>query len=720
MRICFIWHMHQPYYKDLKGGEYLLPWVRLHGVKDYLDMVKMLEGFPGVRQCFNLVPSLLEQIQDYADGNAQDRHLYLSAKKPKQLSREEKLEISEDFFSAHLETMIHPYPRYYDLYRVCQEPSRESRLQRLSEQDILDLQVWSNAVWIDPSLRKDPRARRIFAKGRGFTEAEKRDLLSYQIELLSRIIPAYRDMRERGAIEVSFSPYYHPILPLLIDTDSAKIAMPDIMLPHQRFVHPEDAEQQVRSAVQLYESLFGSKLTGMWPSEGSVSDEVIPLLAKEGIKWIATDQEIYFASAGMPADSKTTPASGNLSGLYRPYRVGGDNASVGIIFRDHYLSDRIGFVYQSWDPEKAAADFLGELHNRAGAAMQGGNPDPVVSIILDGENAWEYYQNDGIDFLKALYSQIEADKSIETVLPQELFEDSSEMQKLPHLFAGSWINHNFRVWIGHEEDNRAWDLLKLTRDRLVVFLEHHADLDPAKREMAWKEIYIAEGSDWCWWYGDEHQTAQFHLFDQLFRKHLQNVWEIIDTPPPVELAQPIRRQSKQIDYTEPRDWLTPTIDGRETHFFEWFAAGRLECFKQGGAMQRAERVLKQLLFGYDREKVYLRLDFEKGIDPVTMPYGITIEFFTGKRYQVHLTSDSHDFVAAEAGAGENLAERIEVGRGNIIELAVPRDLFTFVKEKVLFVGVTICLKEKEVEKWPATGYIGFRLPNPEETLFWEL
>ena len=235
----------------------------------------------------------------------------------------------------------------------------------------------------------------------------------------------------------------------------------------------------------------------------------------------------------------------------------------------------------------------------------------IVSVILDGENCWEYYPNDGGDFLRALYGRLEKDKQIETVLPSQVFAGTEPIKALPFLFSGSWINHNFRVWIGHEEDNAAWDLLSTTRDQLVEFLGTHPDFDKDKTALAWKEIYIAEGSDWCWWYGEDHQTEFFELFDYLFRKQLQNVWELIGIEPPALLMSPIRKLARLVGLQEPTDFVTPVVDGRQTDFFEWFGAGRVECHKMGGAMHRADAKIHEILFGYDDNHVYFRIDFEK-------------------------------------------------------------------------------------------------------------
>lgn len=721
MRLCFIWHMHQPYYLDPLSGTYLLPWVRLHGCKDYLDMVTLADEYPTIKQCFNLVPSLLDQLQDYAAGTALDRHLELSRLRAEDLEEAEKIEISQQFFAAYAPTMIEPYPRYHELHQLCQELKGRDLLERLGTQDLLDLQVWFNATWIDPSLRTDKRIAGIYEKGRDFTEEEKQALLEYQIELIGRIIPAYRERQESGRIEVSFSPYYHPILPLLIDTDAARESMPQAQLPARRFQHPEDARQQIAASVELYRKLFDRELKGMWPSEGSVSQALLPLLAEQGIRWIATDEEIYQASKREKGAKTQADTKQRGYGFHQPLTVGDGDNRIGILFRDHTLSDKIGFVYSKWEPERAATDFVTQLLNLEKLFKGAGEAEPLVNIIMDGENAWEYYQNDGIDFLHALYARIEAAKGITTVLPGELFTESDKLENLPHLFAGSWIDHDFHVWIGHEEDNRAWDLLAATRERLIAYLEANPDFPAEKRAAAWKELYVAEGSDWCWWYGDDHYTDQFEIFDRLFRRHLRHIWDLIGEPPPNGLLQPLRREAGHVkEYSEPRDWMTPTIDGRVTHYFEWFSAGRLECFRQGGAMHRADRLLHQILFGYDKEKLYIRLDLENGISPQNLKEVLRIDLITAGRYQLTIDSRGERFVSLGKQQANFSGTSLQVVRDKVIEIAVSKDSLEFAPERELHFSVGVYRGEKEVEKWPSTGYISLRLPHPGETLFWEL
>jgi alpha-amylase/alpha-mannosidase (GH57 family) len=710
--------MHQPFYKDLKTGEYLMPWVRLHGSKDYLDMLLLLDEFPRVRQTFNLVPSLLEQLIDYADNGATDRHLSLSRRRVADLSDEEKTEIATSFFSAHYPTMIKPNPRFNELYHRCREKKGRGAAHGLSDQDLLDLQFWSNAVWIDPTLRAEKKVKALYRRGRDYSEEDKNYLLDYQLDILRRVIPAYRDRRSAGKVEVSFSPYYHPILPLLVDSDAARMAVPNIALPRHRFTHPEDADKQVGQAIDCYRQLFGGDCLGMWPSEGSVSEAILPILHRHGIRWIASDEEIYYASTNHPIAKQRDPNQ-PLDGIHRPYWVGGDENRIGILFRDHRLSDKIGFVYSNWDAEKAADDFLSELHKLALVYEKAG-VDAVVSVILDGENAWEYYANDGNDFLRALYGRLDQDKRIETVLPADIFSGKETVKALPFLFSGSWINHNFCVWIGHEEDNAAWELLSATRDQLVDILNSHPDFDSAKAETAWKEIFIAEGSDWCWWYGEDHQTEYFEIFDYLFRKHLQNVWETIGLEPPIALMRPIRKPSRQMGLLEPTDFITPIIDGRQSDFFEWFGAGRVECYKLGGAMHRADAKVREIMFGYDDDFVYFRIDFEKDAVVARETSTLLIDLVCDDKHVLEVSLSGAVLKKQTDSGYEAVPMAVKSNWGKLVEVALPRDASRCERERRLYFAVSIKENEKVVERWPEANYIFMDLPNRGETLFWQV
>ncbi len=509
--LAFIWHMHQPYYRDLVSGEIRLPWVRLHGIKDYLDMVKILEGYPDIRQTFNLVPSLIEQIQAYIDG-AKDTYQAISYKKANELTADEKHFIKEHFFSANLSNIISVYPRYYELYL------KKQKNEEFSLQEYLDLQVWFNLAWFDYICKKTvPSLRKLIAKGRYFSEEDKQIALSEQIELLKEIIPTYKKFQESGQIEVTVSPYYHPITPLLCDTNIAKEANRHAPLPQIRFSRPEDALAQIKQAVTLYTNTFGMPPRGIWPSEEAVSEHIMPFIAQSGIKWLVTDEEILFRSLKKKRTAKL---------LYQPYLLKREEGSISAVFRDRNLSDLIGFVYHGLTEQAAAADFIGHLHNIIKAAQ---GEDRFVVIAMDGENAWEYYRNDGWNFLTHLYKCISNDKRIQTVTVSEYLAKHPAQSPIRRISAGSWIYGNFNKWIGQEQKNKAWEYLAKARAELEV-----PESKIKNQELAWKQIYVLEGSDWCWWYGDNNAD-----FDALYRRHLRNFYAFIGKEPPEYLNKPL-------------------------------------------------------------------------------------------------------------------------------------------------------------------------------------
>jgi alpha-amylase/alpha-mannosidase (GH57 family) len=432
VKLALLWHMHQPYYEDLATGEHILPWVRLHAIKDYWGMVAMLEEFPGVRVTFNLVPSLVRQVQAFAEGRARDRHLELGLKPAAELTADESRWLVANGFHAPYARMIGPYPRYAQLhaYRTERRP--------FGADDLRDLQVWHKLAWMDPDwLAGDPRLVALVEKDRGYTEDDKTLLRSLELDLLSRVVPAYRAAGARGQVELSTSPFYHPILPLLCDSDAHQHAHPGAPRPRTRFTRPGDARLQIDRAIAFHESTFGARPTGMWPSEGSVSDEAMALAGAAGLTWIATDEDIL-------ARSLKTPLGDRPDLLYRPYLLG--NAGPVVLFRDHALSDRIGFAYQSWEPGAAAADFVARLRDigQRFTAASGGEV-ATIPVILDGENAWEYYDGGGRPFLRALYRALQEAGDIQTVTMAEAA--AGPAKPLPSIFPGSWINGDFYIWI---------------------------------------------------------------------------------------------------------------------------------------------------------------------------------------------------------------------------------------------------------------------------------
>jgi alpha-amylase/alpha-mannosidase (GH57 family) len=564
----------------------------------------------------------------------------------------------------------------------------------------------------------------LIQKGRGFSEQEKLVLIEKQREIMALIIPEYRRMAENGRIELTTTPFYHPILPLLFDTDLAKVAVPDIKLPMERFAHPDDARIQIERAISYHEKLFGLRPSGMWPSEGSVAEEIVPLLAESGIKWIGSDEGVLARSLGIHIERDFAGVMKNPEILYKPFLVGKGDKRLSIIFRDHTLSDLIGFVYSKWDYKNAVNDLVERLH-RVRKSMTNG--PHLVSIILDGENAWEYYQNDGRDFFLYLYERLSGEKGLRCVTVQEYLEEHPAQETIERLHAGSWINANYRVWIGHEEDNRAWDLLSETRQALTEFASRIGDQD--KLAKAWEEIYIAEGSDWCWWYGDDHYSENDEEFDLLFRTHLMNVYRIIDLDVPDELQISILREDRHaLPTVELTAFISPIIDGQVTNYFEWLPAGFYDVSQGGGAMHRGASIITHIYYGFDLKNMFFRLDSSGSLkDEKVADLAFFINFLDPKGIDVEIRiSPSEHRVSAILCRGENGIRQQSavintVAANDIIELAIPFNLLGVKANDEIQIFVTVERLGSEVEKWPYRGYIQFKVPTDDfEAMMWQV
>ncbi|MFN7983407.1 MAG: glycoside hydrolase family 57 protein [Vicinamibacterales bacterium] len=612
-RVAILWHMHQPYYEDLVTGEHMLPWVRLHALKDYWGMVTLLEECPGVQVTFNMVPSLLVQLEAFAAGRARDRYLDVGTTTPAdQLAPDDVRFMLRNFFHAQRQRMIDVHPRYAQLLALrgwsTSESDIDAAARRFTVEDLRDLQVWQKLAWIDPVYQqRDARVRDLIARGRGFTEADKAVLREVELELLNAVIPAYRRGVESGQIEVSTSPFYHPILPLLCDTEVYAQTHPAARPPSRRFARPEDALAQLEQAAEYCERLFGRRPVGLWPSEGSVSDAMVPLVEKAGFRWMATDELILAKSLGVGFGRDGYGNVDNPHLLYRPYIVEAGGASVRCGFRDHALSDLIGFVYAGWGAEHAADDFVGKLAAAGRRAQEvAGGEEPTIFVILDGENAWEHFDGGGRPFLKALYERLAAHPELRTVTMADAC--GAAHHRLDHIAPGSWIDASFYIWIGHADDQRAWRLVTDAREALD---DPAPGVDTHALARARQEMFIAEGSDWCWWYGDDHSSDHDAEFDELFRRHLRNVYTLIRRPIPDELfISNISTATAAVPVVQPVERISPILDGDDSSYFEWRGAGRYQAQDVAGAMHQIDhaQVLSSMRFGFDEQAIYVRLD----------------------------------------------------------------------------------------------------------------
>jgi starch synthase len=586
LSVAFVWHMHQPYYKDDLTSTYLLPWVRLRCAKDYYKMPALLDNYPKVRATFNLVPSLLAQIEDYGKEESVDLFLNLSKRDAKDLSAEERDFLLRWMRESPRALRVQQSPRYLEL---ASRPIDAS----FTQADLRDLQIWFNLAWSDPVwMESDPRLAELKRKDRNFTEADKSILFQAQHERMQEIIPKYRELADRGQTELTFSPYYHPILPLICHVDSARSSNPNIQLPERHFSHREDAERQIDLGLGLFERLLGRRPKGMWPSEMAVGESVIGLAERAKIDWMISDEEVLVRSIEGHFNRDDQ--------LYSPKRVGREGSPVSMVFRDSQLSNVIGFDYQRMSSIDAARDLIGRLRRIRDVQ---GDREFLAVIALDGENAWEFYPRDGHDFLNALYTELETSPDIVTTTVSDFLAEHPPQQQLHHLHTGSWIGASLDTWIGDPEHNLAWDLLAETRD----WLDEQSRQRPKESEqaaIAWREILITEGSDWFWWFSRKHDSGMDPIWDNQFRLHLRNVYKVMGVRVPARLFQPIIKRAPTPERGLPEVHISPSSKSDPA----WDQAGYYLVGSGFGALHRPAGLVERVFYGNDDDKVYFRVD----------------------------------------------------------------------------------------------------------------
>ncbi len=716
--IAFLWHMHQPVYNEPNSNNCILPWTRLHAYKDYADIPLLCaeKGFPCT---FNLVPCLLDQIQGYADGKLSDRYLRLCETPIKELSNEDKIFIVSNFFAANEPNMINRHPRYRELLSKRGKDSlidftRTASL--FSDQEIFDLTVLHNLAWFGERLRENPEVRGYVLKDRNFTEEDRARILEIGREWIGGIIPLYKRLWDEGAIELSCSPYYHPILPLLCRTNAATDADPSTPLPKESFRAFEDAVNQIQRGLQRFEECFGRKPSGMWPSEGSVSEDILPLLKGTDLKWIATDEAILHKSLQLSTSGEL--ARFCTATLYQPYQLIRKGKRIDIFFRDHRLSDKIGFDYSTSNPENSVADFLGNLE-RIKNGLHGDCPF-VVPIILDGENAWEYFPENGRQFLGLLFERLKNAGFIEPITFGGYLEKHPDTRVLERLAAGSWINGDFQTWIGAPEKNRAWEELIRAHN---AYSGTVSLIDDSAVKAAYDELLIAEGSDWFWWFGDTNFTPNIEDFDILFRSRLRAVYENLGLPVPVSLDEPIYSGTPvRKAIRPPLELFTPQLDGRSTDYYEWAVAGLYEPSGFSGAMHGSVegREILRLYFGFDRENLYIRIDTTKPARNLLIKTeSIALEFPGKNRFRMVIIpalegpmSILQEF-SEEHANWRSIDGGVRFAADDVVEMAIPfksikaepgtnREFFAY-----LFRG------EKVVERFPNSGYLQTEIPGDD-------
>jgi len=588
INLAILWHMHQPPYEEPGSSMTLLPWAFLHGMKDYYDMGAVAARHPRMRMNVNFTPCLLEQLAGYADGSLADRTLALMEKHPGEMTVADREYLFRTFFGL-TGRMIEQFPRYVelrDLHRAAAAGGIAVPL--LTDAEITDLTVLYLLAWCGPTLSRAPSVQAIARKGRGFDAGDRQVLIREARSLIGSTGRLWRDLVDAGIVELSTTPANHPILPLLCSTGAAVAARPDVKLPITAFEAPDEARRQVRTGLDGFERFFGYRPAGMWPAEGSVSDQAVSILKEAGMRWIATDEAILAKSD-----------AADRSDIRHPWTVNG----VSIFFRDHFLSDQIGFDYSRRPASKAVADFISQMAARA-ANSRGG--DDLVVVALDGENAWEYYPDGGYGFLDELYGAIEAADFIRPVTMAGYLEKYGPGRQIDRLVPGSWIDGNFDTWIGDPVKNAAWDCLAAAWQAVA-----NADLDGPSLFMARKYLMRAEASDWFWWFGRGHSSIHEREFDFLFRRNLEAVYNAASIPAPQYLQNPIGQEGAGAQCSMPTSFISPRITGRQDSFYKWVGAG--SCEHSHGSIHRLEPVISGVRFGFDSAYLYLAVHrFGKG------------------------------------------------------------------------------------------------------------
>ena len=670
LNIAFLWHMHQPEYRDPFTGAAAMPWVRLHACSGYNDMIATAYAFSKVGMVINLTPVLLDQLAAYAEGRMSDLYLELTKIPAGELTQPQIQFIIKNFFHCNYSTQIQPYRRYHQLWKKRQiwleGWSTIGTAQNLfTRSDLRDLQVWFNLAWMGWSAQELVSVKELRRKGEFFSEEDKQALLAIQLELTCGVLDQLKVIQSETASEISFTPFYHPIAPLLCDTNAGLIADPGMVMPNCQFAHPADCDWHIREGKRLIAELTGLDPVGMWPAEGSVSVQAVELFGKNGVKWLATDEGNLYRSS---------PSTYKREDVFRPHRMEGFPDSPCIFFRERDLSDAIGFRYQKTAPAVAAEDLLRKL---GGYSEQLHNPaEHLLLLALDGENPWSYFPDWGKGFMFELLDRLSDHSRLQVSTVSKYLATNPPVRSLDRLHSGSWINSDFHVWIGDPKKNRAWELLNNARNRIEE--NALAESSPITKEVM-RHLHTAEGSDWFWWFGEPNNSPNDDEFDRLFRGHLQKIYLLMNDHVPSELYHPIGGVPVRGVGDQPSRLLQPILDGEITSYFEWAGAGM--CDRSTELIQNLDLVrIETVRYGYDTEKLYICISFNVSARTVVAEFNaVNIVIKEPKSVIIRLPMDKPEEVSP-----------IKYAIGNCIEVAIPLSYLNIIEDSLVsfFVRMT--------------------------------
>ena len=607
LSIAFYWHMHQPVYQLTPNGDYLMPWVRLHAVKDYLDMALWVKKFD-IKLNFNYVPVLLDALIDYENG-AHDIHSRLTITPVENLKQEDKIFILNNFFDANYQTMILQNDEYHRLYKIIQTSGTED-VSVLTNQEYSDLMALFNLAWIDPSFKStNPVLKKLVKKGYDYTLEDRIQIIDIQRSIIAKIIPTLKRLVKSNKIEVTTSPYYHPILPILLDYKAirknyhAEDELVDLNTE-------SDAELQTKYALDRIEEIIGKRPQGIWVSEQCISKKTIELFKKLGVKWSISDEKVLANSIDFEFIHDFKGYLEDPYHLLKTYSFKTGSSDVKMIFRDSTISSLIGYEYAQHNPVATANDLYDRIKIIQSKILSSPDNDHLLTIALDGENCWENYIDDGMEFLNTLYSLISEDKTLETVLISDYMDKIKQHKELKKIVYSKNIQNSLKLWINEPVKDLAWTYLKRTRQDYTAFSKREPNNPYLKS--ARKELLICEGSDWFWWYGEPNYSGRDNLFDFIFRNHLKNVYKYLELEPPSYLDEPLISVSASAPSNYPKGLISPEINGLGAENDDkWVNAGCIEI--PDGPVLRESKIFDKICFGNDNENFYLRFHLNKFI-----------------------------------------------------------------------------------------------------------
>ncbi|MCX8083130.1 MAG: glycoside hydrolase family 57 protein [bacterium] len=648
--------MHQPCY--LINGVINTPTLVFRTLFNYYPMTMIIKKFPSVKLNFNLTPVLLKQIEGVASGKYEDR--FLSLLEDKENSVKEVLMMAKELPPFILKR--HPAINLL-LNKV------ESN--NYSEKDISDVKVLLHLVCFHPAII-DEEVEQLLKKGRDFNDSEKISLYRKELKILSETINSYRNLMEAGQIEISISPMMHPILPLIYNTDIAKHTKTSLHIPEGLFSYPEDARRHIKEGIETYKTFFDKTPSGIWPSEGSLSNEILELFVEYGIRWTATDEHLLAETLSRPLVNR------------EHYNIWDYKDIISIFFRDHHISDMIGFSYQKMEENKSAIQLFDRLKH-----ISEGHPNHILSIILDGENPWDFYPDYGRNFLTTLYEMLSSNTPIETITFSEALNKEINHSTLDRISPGSWMGVNFDNWIGKGPANRAWEILAQAR-RSVEESINSAD-ERIKKQII-EYIMLAESSDWFWWYSLPVDKEIKMRFDTYFRNSIRNIYEAAGLTPPGFLSVPVEQYSDE----EVLPYITPSIDGKITHFYEWYNAIEVDVSSLWTTFKPVELPVKKIFYGYDENNLYIRIDCsERDIE-------FLLSFHNSSRKTFNIKY------------GTNISEPLFFLWNDIIEIKIPKQEIIPMEEDTIFFNITVKDKNGEELTIPAINHFKIRFGKKEE------